>query len=343
VNRPLITVLIDTYNYGRFIEEAIDSVLAQDFPLEQVEILVVDDGSTDDTSQRIRKYGSKIVYLVKPNGGQASAFNFGIRRATGEIVMFLDADDYWFKGKLHRIWEEFQKNPTAGMIHHRLTEVNSGTGESRAGSFIAISGFLGRDRKALLAFNPTPTTSLSFRKTCLDKIIPIPESVTIQADGYLQVIAPFLAPIVAVDECLAAYRIHNSNLYFQTNSQTDAATRSRRVVTLRAILNGVYEWFPSHGYSLSDPAVRAYVGRWRTMLEREQFTIQSPGRVRFFLHLLRTNANQLPLMSWKLILINYYMAFGALITGYEHVGLLDGLGQNISNKFRQLLGRNSEG
>jgi len=75
-----ITVLIDTYNYGRYIEEAIESVLAQDFPAEEMEILVVDDGSTDDTRARVGKYADRVKYIYKKNGGQASAFNRVWRR-----------------------------------------------------------------------------------------------------------------------------------------------------------------------------------------------------------------------------------------------------------------------
>src|SRR5215831_667914 len=100
---PLISVLITTHNYGRFIEEAIESVLSQDFPSDQVEILVVDDGSTDDTPERVKKYGLRIRYLYKPNGGQASALNFGIARACGEFIALLDADDLFLPGKLRRI------------------------------------------------------------------------------------------------------------------------------------------------------------------------------------------------------------------------------------------------
>ncbi|MGC1491253.1 MAG: glycosyltransferase family A protein, partial [Candidatus Acidiferrum sp.] len=81
----LITVLITAHNYGQFIEESIDSVLAQEFPPDQLEILVVDDGSTDDTAERAKKYGSSITYLYKENGGQASALNYGLERACGEI------------------------------------------------------------------------------------------------------------------------------------------------------------------------------------------------------------------------------------------------------------------
>src|SRR5258708_4526950 len=83
---PLFTVLIDTYNYGEFIEEAVSSVLAQDFPPAEREILVVDDGSTDDTQERLRKFGGAIRCLRKPNGGQASAFNYGFEHARSEVI-----------------------------------------------------------------------------------------------------------------------------------------------------------------------------------------------------------------------------------------------------------------
>src|SRR5467141_2905334 len=101
---PFFSVLIDTYNYGEFIEEAVSSALAQDFPPEQREILVVDDGSTDDTQERLRKFGEAIRYLRKPNGGQASAFNFGFEHACGEVIALLDADDVWLPEKLGRVY-----------------------------------------------------------------------------------------------------------------------------------------------------------------------------------------------------------------------------------------------
>src|SRR3989304_6126424 len=100
MSRPSVTALIDTYNHSAFIEQAIESVLSQDVPPSEMEVIVVDDGSTDATPERVRKYGSRIRYLRKSNGGQASAFNFAIPQARGEIIAFLDADDWWAPGKL---------------------------------------------------------------------------------------------------------------------------------------------------------------------------------------------------------------------------------------------------
>ena len=104
---PLVTVLIDTYNHHLFIGDAIDSVLKQDFPAPETEILVVDDGSTDGTPEVVRKFSPRVQLLRKKNGGQASAFNAGIPECKGEIVAFLDGDDWWAPGKLAAVAESF--------------------------------------------------------------------------------------------------------------------------------------------------------------------------------------------------------------------------------------------
>ena len=173
ITQPRVTVLIDAYNYGRFIEEAIDSVLSQDFPPEQFEILVVDDGSTDDTAERVKKYVARIQYLYKPNGGQASAFNVGFHAAQGEIIALLDADDYWLPGKLRRVVDEFDKHPDAGMVYHQLREYNVQTGERQDGSFVAISGSVPANRKTLLCYVLYPTSALAFRRQTIEPLLPV--------------------------------------------------------------------------------------------------------------------------------------------------------------------------
>src|SRR6266700_1460758 len=92
--QPLASIIIDNYNYGRFLEQAIESALNQNYL--RTEVIVVDDGSTDNSREVIARYGNRILPLVKDNGGQASAFNAGFRRSHGEVVLFLDADDALF-------------------------------------------------------------------------------------------------------------------------------------------------------------------------------------------------------------------------------------------------------
>src|SRR5712664_895955 len=206
--KPLITALVDTYNHEKYIEQALVSVLEQGLSPAELEIVVVDDGSTGNTASIIQKFVPRVKHLLKKNGGQASAFNAGFAEMSGQIVALLDGDDYWLPGKLRRIIDEFEKNPGVGTVHHRLREVNEVTGEIHDGVFSAISGNIAHDRKLILSFTPTPTSSLAFRGDLLQKILPIPEGIWIQADGYMQALAPLLAAVIGIDEPLAVYRIH---------------------------------------------------------------------------------------------------------------------------------------
>src|SRR5271154_6940087 len=89
--RPLVSIVITNYNYGRYLRAAIDSALAQTYP--RVEVIVVDDGSSDSSPQTIASYGTRIVPIIKTNGGHGSALNAGFVASRGTLVMFLDADD----------------------------------------------------------------------------------------------------------------------------------------------------------------------------------------------------------------------------------------------------------
>src|SRR5258708_18822707 len=192
---PFFTVVIDTYNYGEFIEEAISSALAQNFPASQREILVVDDGSTDDTRQRLLKYRGEILYLRKQNGGQASAFNYGFEHARGEVIALLDADDIWLPEKLRRIHEEFKHHPTAGMVYHRTHLWDGLEDISEDGYFIPVSGNVTESRRALLQYPMVGTSCLAFRSEALQKLLPVPESLRFQADAYRTALIIFVAPV----------------------------------------------------------------------------------------------------------------------------------------------------
>src|SRR6202158_2561064 len=120
MSKPYVSVLIDTYNHERFIEQAITSVLDQDMSMADVEIFVVDDVSTDRTPEIVRKFEPRVRLIRKPNGGQASAFNAGIPECRGEIIAFLDGDDWWEKSKLRVVLQEFEANPEIGAVGNGL-------------------------------------------------------------------------------------------------------------------------------------------------------------------------------------------------------------------------------
>ena len=98
---PLVSVIINNYNYGHFLGEAIDSVLNQTYP--NIEIVVVDDGSTDNSREIISSYQEKIISVLKENGGQASAFNAGFAASRGDIIFMLDSDDIFVPEKVAEV------------------------------------------------------------------------------------------------------------------------------------------------------------------------------------------------------------------------------------------------
>src|SRR5210317_1951921 len=109
--KPLVSVIIPTYNRGWILAEAIDSVLAQDF--KDYELIVVDDGSTDNTREILGRYGRDIVVLAQSNQGVSAARNRGIAACTGKFVAFLDSDDLWLPQKLSRQVNFFNSNTDA--------------------------------------------------------------------------------------------------------------------------------------------------------------------------------------------------------------------------------------
>jgi glycosyltransferase involved in cell wall biosynthesis len=113
MSQPLVSVVIPTFNYGHLVGEAVESVLAQTYP--HVETIVVDDGSTDDTRQRLARYGDRIRYHYQPNAGLSAARNTGIELAQGELIAFLDSDDAFHPRKLEIQVDWMQRHPSIGL------------------------------------------------------------------------------------------------------------------------------------------------------------------------------------------------------------------------------------
>ena len=99
-NSPLVSVIIPNYNYARYLKEAISSVIAQTYS--NTEIIVVNNGSTDDSLRLLQQFGSQITLIDQENLGQAGARNSGLRAANGDLIAFLDADDFWQNDKLEK-------------------------------------------------------------------------------------------------------------------------------------------------------------------------------------------------------------------------------------------------
>lgn len=231
--KPFITALIDTYNQENYIESAITSVLEQDFPASEMEIIVVDDGSTDRTPEIARKFAPRVRLLRKKNGGQASAFNAAIPEARAEIISFLDGDDWFAPGKLSAVMNAFQEHPEAAAIGHGHYLVQSATNEARprvppSSVFVHLSNPQA-SREAFAAWPFLLMGALTIRRETLQPILPIPEELTFCADSPITVAAMAGGTYVLKDP-LFYYRHHADNLH--ATDPTDAA-RNRRTYEMK--------------------------------------------------------------------------------------------------------------
>jgi len=322
---PFFTVLIDTYNYGEYVEEAVLSALAQDFPSEEREILVVDDGSTDDTEERLRRFGEAIRYLRKPNGGQASAFNLGFENARGQVIALLDADDVWLPQKLGRVYEEFERHPAAGMVYHRVHLWNGAHNISEDTYFASISGRVTESRRALLQYPMVGTSCLAFRRAALQKLLPVPESLRSQADAYLTALIIFVAPVSAVPEFLAKYRLHGANLFQTGTGKVSRSQIERRMAMREKLLAEIRNWLRKNGQDLDNPDIHAYLQQWVIAQESDGFKLRVPGRWRYFKHLLGFPETYGEIMTARHRNYTYLRALAALLLGYDHLHVLDDL------------------
>jgi glycosyltransferase involved in cell wall biosynthesis len=122
-----VSVVIPTYNYGRFLGEAIESVLAQ--TCKPAEVIVVDDGSTDETATVVESFSERGVrYIRQENAGVCAARNRGVAESTGELIAFLDADDTWDATKLEKQIARFAADPEVGLVHCGTCVFDGATG-----------------------------------------------------------------------------------------------------------------------------------------------------------------------------------------------------------------------
>jgi glycosyltransferase involved in cell wall biosynthesis len=216
VDQPLVSVLVTKYNYGRYLREAIDSVLNQTYS--PIEIIVVDDGSKDNSREVIASYQSKIIPIFKENGGQASAINGGFAISQGDIICSLDADDVWLPTKVEEVVKAASDYPNAVIIYHKVQNTDQAgnlTGQPWP-PYKVIRGDISRKVVRTGSWWPWPTsTALSFRRTFLTKVMDIPEEgeFRFSAEPYLADLAPFFGKVVGIDQVLSMFRIHGTNIW----------------------------------------------------------------------------------------------------------------------------------
>jgi hypothetical protein len=213
---PLVSVVIDTYNHEAFIAEAVTSVLQQEYQLGAVEVLVVDDGSQDGTAKQLSAFADRVRIVRKKNAGQASALNLGVSLAKGDILAFLDGDDWWHPRKLQTVVNYLLRNPAVGMVGHGIVEV-AADGVQRAVRPGELIRFDLKSERGPETFRRVAcflgTSRLTCRRSVLERLLPIPEALVIEADEYLFTLGGAIAEVAVIDEPLCYYRLHGHNLY----------------------------------------------------------------------------------------------------------------------------------
>jgi glycosyltransferase involved in cell wall biosynthesis len=226
----LVSIIIDNCNYGRYLRASIDSALRQSYGT--VEVIVVDDGSTDNSREIIASYGAQIVPVLQQNGGQAAAFNNGFAHSHGEIVIFLDADDVLLPDTAQHVVDALDAHPDAAKIQYRMEIIDAAgarTGTIKPAPHVPLlSGDL---REHYLLFPDDvlrmPTSANAFPAWVLNAILPIPaEGYRGGADTYLTHMAPLFGPVVSLEAVGAYYRVHGSNNYEASHLKLARVRRS---------------------------------------------------------------------------------------------------------------------
>ncbi len=216
------SVIIPNYNYAKFLPFAIDSVLAQTENVD--EIIVVDDGSTDNSKDVLASYGDKIITVFQDNNGQASALNNGFNTSTGDIIFFLDADDLFSPEKVETIKNVYKNNPHTAWVFHELEHRNthtSDTGCTLPEQHEEVTYALSIDQRqnmlnGFIDYDAPATSGLSFRRNFLQDLFPLPtaNSVTI-SDHYIKFYSLSKATGIHLSLPLGSLVIHGDNIYTQ--------------------------------------------------------------------------------------------------------------------------------
>jgi glycosyltransferase involved in cell wall biosynthesis len=244
MERPTISVLINNYNYGCFLPRAIDSALRQ--RASDAEIIVVDDGSSDQSRSVLEGYEKRVKVLFQENQGQAAAINAAVKASSGDILCFLDADDWWAPDKLSTTAAAFQSNPHASLVYHRLQPTQTdGSMAFKPIPRTLCSGDLSLRLARSAGWWPFPLTSaIAVRRSAWDAAGDIPDQFRISADAWLTGIYPFLGHVVALSDSLGFYRIHNNNWYRPVD---DAAMLQKRLTHWRTVVDATNQFLSAHG------------------------------------------------------------------------------------------------
>jgi glycosyltransferase involved in cell wall biosynthesis len=226
-----LSVVIANYNYAHFVSYAIESALALQWP--DVEVVVVDDGSTDDSADVIRRYADRATVCLADNGGQRVAANRGFALSTGDVVIFLDADDVLppeLPARLAAVW-----TPRLSKVQFQMQRIDR-TGTPFGPPFpsyepVPTAGDIRRWMQTTSAYPTPPGSGNAYARWFLEEIFPLEPSIGDFADSGCLAAAPLLGEVVCLPGVLVGYRQHGDN---DSNLLVDHRRFPREVARARA-------------------------------------------------------------------------------------------------------------
>jgi glycosyltransferase involved in cell wall biosynthesis len=254
MTNPKVSIVINNYNYAKYLPYCIDSALAQTY--ENLEIIVVDDGSTDNSRAIITQYGNKILPVFKNNGGQGSAYNAGFAVSTGEWVLFLDADDALLPQTITSVIQSIE--PGVAKIQFQLEVIDANN--HRSGVYVPTADLTSGDvTKYLLRYGnyvSPPASGNIYLRSALQQILPMKEQIwKITADTVPIYLVPFIGKVKSLQQPLGYYRIHHTSYISVANRPFEKVVGELQIKT--QLLHDAAKCFkrqlPSENVSQNNP------------------------------------------------------------------------------------------
>jgi glycosyltransferase involved in cell wall biosynthesis len=223
MDRPLVSIVVPSLNSGRFVKQALDSILTQGYP--SVECIVMDGGSEDETVEILKGYSSCIKWESGPDKGQAHALNKGFTKSKGEILSWLNSDDVLLPGAVGRAVEYLMANPHVSAVYGDVEWVDE------EGRVMERRRSLPFDLNRLINyFNYIPQMGTFFRRSAFQKVGPLDERLRYAMDYDLWIRLGKMRPLGYLEEFQAQWRIHKGS---KTGSSPLVAMRENIAVSRR--------------------------------------------------------------------------------------------------------------
>jgi len=230
---PRLSIVIDNYRYEQFVARTIESALAQTVA-ERVEVIVIDDGSPDDSMAVINRYADRVQVIAKPNGGQASAYNLGLQVARGELILYLDADDWLYPDAAAEILAAWVPGVSKVQFPLDLVDVAGDPLHRQVPRTMQDGAEAEQLMRGWGAYGSPPGSGNVYHREFLRQVMPLDEAIWRNAaDSVPVLLAPAYGRVVSLPRALGVYRGHrpraDASLVFN-NYDSSMLTEYRRIM-----------------------------------------------------------------------------------------------------------------